>query len=72
MLLKLLSELDIKQVSIAGADGYTLNGQNYYNTSMRNYKEHDSNFNINVAKAMRKLGINIDFLTPSKYEYKGE
>ncbi len=68
MLLKLLSELDIPRVTIAGADGYKLGGRNYYDTNMRSYTEHGNQFNLAVAEAIRNLSISVEFLTPSAYD----
>lgn len=70
MLLKLLVEIDAGEVIIAGADGYVSKGNNYYDSSFRSYTEHGNRFNIAVADAIYKLGINVNFLTPSAYEIK--
>lgn len=67
MLLMLLKTIGITKVAVAGADGYSKDGVNYYNSNIRNYTEHDNKFNIAVAKAIHNLRINIDFLTPSAY-----
>lgn len=68
MLLKLLKDIHVKSVTAAGADGYVLNGDNYYNNNIRNYTEHGSNFNIAVAEAIHNLNIQVEFLTPSAYD----
>jgi 4-hydroxy 2-oxovalerate aldolase len=72
MLLKLLRDLDCKAVYMAGADGYTLEGSNYFRSDMRSYAEHRNEFNIAVAKAIKTLGVHVQFVTPSKYEMIGE
>jgi 4-hydroxy 2-oxovalerate aldolase len=68
MLLKLLKELGVENVYIAGADGYTVDDCNYFRSDMRSYAEHRDEFNIAVARAIKTLGINVKFVTPSKYE----
>ena len=68
MLLKLLKDLKISAVKVAGADGYVAQGQNYYNSALRSYSEHDNKFNLAVADAIKTIGISVDFLTPSAYE----
>lgn len=68
MLLKLLKQSNVNKVIMAGADGYVINGDNYYNNNIRSYSEHDSSFNNTVADAIDKIGINIDYLTPSAYD----
>ena len=70
MLLKLLAEINTDHVTIAGADGYVDKGKNYYDSSFRSYTEQGNRFNIAVANAIYKLGINVTFLTPSAYEIK--
>ncbi len=67
MLLKLLRELEVSHIAIAGADGYQEQGMNYYNASIRNYTVHGSNFNLAVAEAIRNLSIDVEFITPSQY-----
>lgn len=67
MALKLMKELGICKVSIAGADGYTPNGENYYNNNLRNYIEHGNNFNGAVSNALSKFDINMEFITPTAY-----
>ncbi|MCI7264080.1 MAG: aldolase catalytic domain-containing protein [Eubacterium coprostanoligenes] len=68
MLLKLLKDLKIKTVYVAGADGYIENGRNYYKLNIRTYTEHGNNFNLAVTNAIKNLHINIKFLTPSAYD----
>lgn len=68
MLLKLLQRLDIKKAALAGADGYNENERNYYNTGLTSYIKRENKFNIAVAQALKKLEIEIEFLTPSKYD----
>lgn len=68
MLLKLLKEMGVGCIYVAGADGYTENGNNYYNTNMRSYTKHGNKFNLAVANAIRSLDANVNFLTPSAYD----
>lgn len=68
MLLKLLKSMNVSSITAVGADGYSKNGNNYYNSSIRSYSEHDNKFNLAVADAIRNLGVEINFLTPSAYQ----
>jgi 4-hydroxy 2-oxovalerate aldolase len=68
MILRLLRDLGVTKVTVAGADGYTLDGENYYSNSMRTYTDHDNNFNVAVAKEIHGLNIEVEFLTPSRYD----
>jgi 4-hydroxy 2-oxovalerate aldolase len=67
MLLKLLKDMKVKHISVAGADGYKKNSCNYYSSNIRTYSEHGSNFNLAVRDAIAKLNLNLSFLTPSEY-----
>lgn len=67
MLLKLLKDIGAGKVSVAGADGYKAQGENYYDNSIRSYTEHGSGFNMTVADAIQNLGMEIDFITPTEY-----
>ena len=44
MLLKLLSDLGLNMVTVAGADGYTDGGKNYYKSSMKTSNYCDGNY----------------------------
>ena len=68
MLLQLLSSTGVKQVVIAGADGYVRHGDNYCTKEIRNYVEHDAAFNAAVADAISNIRMAVHFLTPSRYE----
>ena len=67
MILKLLKEMNLQGIYAVGADGYTENGKNYYNSSIRSYTKHGSRFNLAVSDAIRNLDVKVDFLTPSAY-----
>lgn len=68
MLLKLLRGMDVKSIAVAGADGYSVDKSNYYSNNIRSYMEHDNKFNIAVAEAIKNLGMEIEFITPSYYQ----
>lgn len=68
LLLKLLEELDIVNVKLAGADGYSTNCENYYDSSIRTVINNDENFNKMIGKILKELKLNISFLTKSQYE----
>ena len=68
MLLKLLKDIGIKMVAVAGADGYIDGQECYYKSSLNNYMEQDYNHNLQVKNAIRMIGIEIDYITKSKYE----
>lgn len=68
MLLKLLKGMNTGHIHVAGADGYREKGNNYYNNSIRSSVKHGNKYNLAVADAIRKVDVNLDFLTPSAYE----
>lgn len=73
MLLKLLSEIGVEHVSLAGFDGFSeTSSENYYKDSYIGLADESNYININAAvrKEIKKLSENIKltFLTPSKYE----
>ena len=68
MLLKMLKNMKSGKIYVAGADGYTEHGKNYYSPDMRSYTVHGNKFNIAVSEAIRKLDINIDYITESAYD----
>lgn len=70
MCLKLLKEIGCEKVFAAGADGYSINSDNYYNNLMFSYIEHGNSFNNEVKKAIRRIGISVEFVTPSAYADK--
>ena len=72
MLLTLLKQMEVAKVSIAGADGYSIGGTNYFRSDLRTYSEHGHNFNVAVAKAIRNMGLNVSFITPSAYDTSEE
>lgn len=70
MFLNFLSTIGVNNVSIAGADGYSMDERNYYNTNIRNYTEHGEEFNQKIGDIITNLKTNVTFLTPSFYERK--
>lgn len=67
MLLKLLKSTGAAKISLAGADGYKTDKENYYINSMRSYTEHGNKFNLAVKSAIHNLGVSVNFITPSEY-----
>ena len=67
MALKLLKDMDTKRITIAGADGYIIDGDNYYDNTLRSYVKHGNQYNLAVADAIRNLDMTLSFLTPSAY-----
>lgn len=68
MLLKLLQSMGINEVLAAGADGYQEKGNDYYSSDIHSYSDHGNRFNLAVADAIRTLGIQVEFVTPSAYQ----
>lgn len=68
ILLRLLKRLGVKEVILAGADGYVIGHKNYYKPDLRNYVEHGDEFNHEIAKVINKLEISVQFLTTSAYD----
>lgn len=68
MILKLLKDMQVRRIVLAGADGYKIEGANYYSSNIRSYSEHGNKFNLAVVEAIKNLGVNIEFLTPSEYD----
>ena len=67
MLLKLLKDVYVDKIAVAGADGYFLNQKNYYNLDIQNMSNHEIGYNVSVSKAIKNLGINLEYITPSAY-----
>lgn len=68
MLLKLLSDLGLNNITVAGADGYADGGKNYYKSSLKTTASCDGNYNAAVKRAIQRIGINVDYLTESAYK----
>ena len=67
MLLKLLKDLNIDKVAVAGADGYFPDKNNYYNPEIQNISDHGVGYNAAVSKAVKNLEISIEYIAPSAY-----
>ena len=68
MLLKLLTIVDVREVYLAGADGYSESNKNYYSSSYKSHAENGVNYNLAVSDAIRGMGIKTEFITPSAYD----
>ena len=74
MLLRLLKRAGVKNIVLAGFDGYLSKARaNYYNEDMEydfahNYALQLNQYTADVIRKFRSEGINISFLTESKYE----
>ncbi len=74
MALHLLSDLGVKKIALAGFDGYSSEESvNYYNEDMEydfahNYALELNEYTAKVIKDLAKSGIEITFVTESKYE----
>ena len=68
MLLKLLKNLNVAKVSVAGADGYKEGKMHYFNNTMRDATIHGNQYNIAVHDAIALLNLKVDYLTPSAYD----
>ena len=70
MLLKAMQVLGVKNISLAGFDGYSKRSDNYFDTS-REYsfaKDKADYLNAYVVSTLKKLkGVKINFVTNSKY-----
>lgn len=68
MVLKLLKKLCVKNISAAGADGYSEDSDNYVNETIRSTTVHGNKFNVAVSEAIRNLGVKVRYITPSQYD----
>lgn len=74
MLLRLLSELGVKKIALAGFDGYSSEARvNYYNEDMEydfahNYALELNEYTAKVIKDLKDKGTEITFVTESEYE----
>ena len=67
MLLKLLNDLKFSTVAIAGADGYSVEQKNYYSSNLSSTEQRNNDYNIAVSNVLNNIGINVEFITPTKY-----
>lgn len=68
MMLNLLKDVGYTSVSVAGADGYIEGKKQYYKSSLDSRGEHDFGHNIEVKKAIRMIGIDVNYITKSEYQ----
>ncbi len=70
MLLRLLIDIGIKEVAVAGFDGFEKGKNNYVIPEHRGLHNHASSENANISGYVKKLetAISVYFVTPSKYQ----
>lgn len=68
MCLKLLKNIGVNSISVAGADGYRENSQNYFQTDMKSTEILGTKYNLAVIDAIRALDVKVNFITPSQYK----
>lgn len=68
MILKLLYDFGLKEITVAGADGYVEGARNYYKSSLKTTASRDGNYNIAVKRAIQRIGISVNYLTESAYK----
>lgn len=68
MLLKLLGQFHVETVYAAGTDGYFPDQANYYQQTLKSAFQYDISYNASVKNAVKRIGINVVYLTPSAYE----
>jgi 4-hydroxy 2-oxovalerate aldolase len=70
----LLVKCNVKSVFLAGLDGFSVDiNENYFDPDMRypvngNQMEKYNSYNKKLIKEIREKGIDVKFITPSKYE----
>lgn len=70
MLLKLLKDIGVEQITAAGADGFSETEENYFDSVLRSPMLLGDKTNIDSAEAIHRLDIDIEYLTPSAYDTK--
>lgn len=72
--LNLLKACGVKEVLLAGLDGFSVNiNENYFDPNMRHpvnneQVERRNHYYKNLIQRVKKSGIRVEFITPSKYE----
>ena len=61
--------LEVKNVFVAGADGFESNRENYYWDSQNTLSNLDKNYNVSVARAVKMIGLDISYIKESVYEH---
>lgn len=75
LLITLLKQIGIENAAVAGFDGFKPDeGANYFDSYLRfDTDTHTGNENRAIAEAVSRIGLKLDFLTPSMYkEYLDE
>lgn len=71
MLMKLLEKIEVKEIALAGLDGFSADGtQNYANTDMMfdANLEHYNEINETIKSGLKSNSIEMQFITSSLYE----
>lgn len=70
MLLRLLKQLDVKKICLAGFDGFRTDGENYMDGYFKKFYKGKTDDNKIIAREMKTIGeeVPIEFLTPSLYQ----
>lgn len=68
MLLRLLRLCGVREVLLAGADGYREGTAAYADASLHTHTGRGAAYNAQMAGAIRAAGMPVRFLTPSEYE----
>lgn len=70
MLLRLLDRIGVKQIYLAGFDGYKQNGSNYVNSYMASLHTKGEEENVMIRRYVKDIEniMELIFLTPSRYE----
>lgn len=72
MLLNVLTKTSVHHAACAGFDGYTVDGDNYYNSAMdyRIAREKSQSINQYVIDTLERLGRNADAGVPDGFEIR--
>ena len=68
MILRLLKQLEVREVVVAGADGYEGDNNDYFDSYISSRIERTIDYNSLIKKAISEIGIDIRFITKSAYE----
>ncbi|MDR1640646.1 MAG: aldolase catalytic domain-containing protein [Clostridiales bacterium] len=68
LLLRLLSQIGIAKVSLAGADGFDQTKQNYFDEYLLSAIKRDDSINDYTSGIIKSIGLKLNFVTPSLYE----
>ncbi len=72
--LNLLVKCGVKEILLAGLDGFSVNiNENYFDSNLRRpvtleQVKHRNDYYRQLISRVRKLGVKIEFITPSKYD----